>query len=254
MPTGTSLSPSFEKGWLFAGNVDVAWPWRMGCPHLHVQSPVQSRAREGGPVGTGLHLPTVFTFWHTSPRSLNLKLVFHGVMKVHVPRQNKYRIQKYFIYCFVSLMENFRITYIDLWSVGLHLDSSSRFFKALGGPIAKPHRGRAGLCPDLSRTYLYISLILFHSFFPFSWNPMCKFYLTNCPEAYLPFYFAFTVYLVPSSSFSFSFPGLLKFLFTPTTLPLIHSAILIFFFIFLTIFFYPWKSWWNLHGSLIIAK
>lgn len=33
------------------------------------------------------------------------------------------------------------ITYVDLWYMGLHLDTYFRIFEGLDGPEAKPHKG-----------------------------------------------------------------------------------------------------------------
>lgn len=82
------------------------------------------------------------------------------------------------------------ITYVDLWYMGLHLDTYFRIFEGLDGPEAKPHKGWADLCPELPWTYIYMSLILFH-FFSFSWIHMHILYNNKCPEAYLSSYFTF---------------------------------------------------------------
>lgn len=75
--------------------------------------------------------------------------------------------------------------------------------KFQGGPVAKPQQGQAELCPELSWAYILCKsnfiMLFFSQLKSYIYNP----YFSNCPKVYLLSYFAFSIYLVSSSSFSF---------------------------------------------------
>lgn len=134
-PIGAHLSPRCGKGWLFAGDVDGAWACRLECLNVCVQSPLQSRTRQG---------------WERREASVYKGCFSHCRVLAHKSKNSKFEagppgccenicakveerwMDRKIFYILIWVWHTTSEYLLNVYSLGLHVDSCSKFFGGLG--------------------------------------------------------------------------------------------------------------------------